>query len=672
MTESDYFIPLGSQNVNANANVHHPVSPTNRTISSLNTIQDMSADIDSAIMPPKSSYIGNYGSPLPLGRAVRTNTSSSISTADNNGNSPLQSLHLLNGLKAYGLENSEDVSLLLRNIPHEVTLREVYCIFAFATGVKSIELLTEIELAELIRDDANMSDGRGKLAKIKFDDLQLLLECAILLMLKPNLFEMQMNSNPNVVIKILDNSRSKIVSLDEIIHQSTSTYTAKDTAQQNYQLTNITTSIGADQSSPLQSVPKRPSLIMQKSRFSFGDPFVTENTDQSQYQMSATDTSINPPIHESNTAPHPHSRDTGKALLLMESDEINDSIWGTSKLPSTVDELPITGMGTQQLHPAQWGNTALPSSNEYFIPPASTSSNIRTSSVPHQSSTDQYSQQSLTGMDNMNIANNMNITSANHNMMASNIAMPINQTSSFSSLTQLTQNQGNNGINNSHVNYRNDLLMHDNTSGMSTGPGNGISSQNNVINNQSVQKQVNTRSMSSNRGFSNNAPPQRRSSSLAPNSSTNSSHTNIANSNTISQADLSLLAKVPPPANPADQNPPCNTLYVGNLPPDAAEQELRQLFSSQAGFRRLSFRNKNTNGHGHGPMCFVEFDDVSFATRALAELYGSQLPRANVSNKGGIRLSFSKNPLGVRSSNNRKNSSNVGTSYNYPSSYVKN
>lgn len=122
--------------------------------------------------------------------------------------------------------------------------------------------------------------------------------------------------------------------------------------------------------------------------------------------------------------------------------------------------------------------------------------------------------------------------------------------------------------------------------------------------------------------------------------------------------DLSLLARVPPPANPADQNPPCNTLYVGNLPPDASEMELRALFQPQAGFRRLSFRTKqNSSGVSHhGPMCFVEFEDVAHATRALAELYGRQLVRANgaASNKGGIRLSFSKNPLGVRGPSHRR------------------
>lgn len=147
-----------------------------------------------------------------------------------------------------------------------------------------------------------------------------------------------------------------------------------------------------------------------------------------------------------------------------------------------------------------------------------------------------------------------------------------------------------------------------------------------------------------------------------PSTSRQSSSTNIKD-----VPDLSLLARVPPPANPADQNPPCNTLYVGNLPPDATEAELRALFAPQKGFRRLSFRTKNqsssggpssANSHNHGPMCFVEFEDVAHATRALAELYGRALPRPNGSNgKGGIRLSFSKNPLGVRGPGNPRRTS---------------
>lgn len=96
-----------------------------------------------------------------------------------------------------------------------------------------------------------------------------------------------------------------------------------------------------------------------------------------------------------------------------------------------------------------------------------------------------------------------------------------------------------------------------------------------------------------------------------------------------------------PPVNPADQNPPCNTLYVGNLPIDTSEEELKAMFSKQRGYKRLCFRTKQ-----NGPMCFVEFEDISFATKALHELYGQPLHN---SVKGGIRLSFSKNPLGVRS-----------------------
>ncbi|KAF9994403.1 hypothetical protein BGZ80_000830 [Entomortierella chlamydospora] len=96
------------------------------------------------------------------------------------------------------------------------------------------------------------------------------------------------------------------------------------------------------------------------------------------------------------------------------------------------------------------------------------------------------------------------------------------------------------------------------------------------------------------------------------------------------------------PINPGDQNPPCNTLYVGNLPMNTSEDELRTLFSRCIGYRRMCFRTK-----ANGPMCFVEFENVECATQALNDLYGNPLSN---SVKGGIRLSFSKNPLGVRNS----------------------
>lgn len=119
------------------------------------------------------------------------------------------------------------------------------------------------------------------------------------------------------------------------------------------------------------------------------------------------------------------------------------------------------------------------------------------------------------------------------------------------------------------------------------------------------------------------------------------SPTNITNMNAANAYNMSVPRHQYPPVNPADQNPPCNTLYVGNLPIETSEDELKAIFSRQRGYKRLCFRTKQ-----NGPMCFVEFEDTTFASQALNDLYGFPLHN---SVKGGIRLSFSKNPLGVRS-----------------------
>jgi hypothetical protein len=96
-----------------------------------------------------------------------------------------------------------------------------------------------------------------------------------------------------------------------------------------------------------------------------------------------------------------------------------------------------------------------------------------------------------------------------------------------------------------------------------------------------------------------------------------------------------------PSITPADQNPPCNTLYVKNIPASrTSEEELFQIFSEQPGYKRLCFRTKES-----GPMCFVEFEDIPAATKALGELDGWPL---RGSAEGGIRLSYSRDPLGVR------------------------
>lgn len=95
-----------------------------------------------------------------------------------------------------------------------------------------------------------------------------------------------------------------------------------------------------------------------------------------------------------------------------------------------------------------------------------------------------------------------------------------------------------------------------------------------------------------------------------------------------------------PPTIFRDQNPRCNILYVSNLPMETSEDELEGIFSSQPGYRRMSLRAR-----ANGPLCFVEFDDVTSAAKALRNLYGWPLKNSKM---GGIRLSFSKEPLGIQ------------------------
>jgi len=104
---------------------------------------------------------------------------------------------------------------------------------------------------------------------------------------------------------------------------------------------------------------------------------------------------------------------------------------------------------------------------------------------------------------------------------------------------------------------------------------------------------------------------------------------------------LASSTSTPAPMYVFGENPPCNTLYVGNLPLNVDEEELRALFEDCEGFKRMSFKTK-----ANGPMCFIEFEDINCARRTMDTLYGTLL---SSSTKGGIRLSFSKNPLGVRS-----------------------
>lgn len=127
-----------------------------------------------------------------------------------------------------------------------------------------------------------------------------------------------------------------------------------------------------------------------------------------------------------------------------------------------------------------------------------------------------------------------------------------------------------------------------------------------------------------------------------------SSTTTTTNATSPTSPFLDHAHNLPSPTSRSfsiDANPPGNTLFVGNLPgsivtPPATtqlEEALRKLFSAKNGFRQMSFRVKSS-----GPMCFVEFEDVGCAGRALGEANGETLDGVV---KGGLRLSFSKNPL---------------------------
>lgn len=85
-------------------------------------------------------------------------------------------------------------------------------------------------------------------------------------------------------------------------------------------------------------------------------------------------------------------------------------------------------------------------------------------------------------------------------------------------------------------------------------------------------------------------------------------------------------------------NPPCNTLFIGNLGEAVNETELRSLFNGQPGFRQMKVLR-----HGKNTVCFIEFLDVNSAMSVHANLQGAVL---STSDRGGIRIQFSKNPYG--------------------------
>jgi len=87
-------------------------------------------------------------------------------------------------------------------------------------------------------------------------------------------------------------------------------------------------------------------------------------------------------------------------------------------------------------------------------------------------------------------------------------------------------------------------------------------------------------------------------------------------------------------------NPPCNTLFIGNLGDGTDEVELRSIFGSQPGFRQIKL-----NRGARGITCFVEYDDV---VNAMAVHQSQQGAVLQSSDRGAVRIQYSRNPFGKK------------------------
>lgn len=94
------------------------------------------------------------------------------------------------------------------------------------------------------------------------------------------------------------------------------------------------------------------------------------------------------------------------------------------------------------------------------------------------------------------------------------------------------------------------------------------------------------------------------------------------------------------PVQNTKDNPPCNTLFIGNLGENINEEELRGLFSAQPGFKQMKVLRQERH-----TVCFIEFEDVNSATNVHLSLQGAVIPS---SGSVGMRIQYSKNPFGRR------------------------
>ncbi|KAJ7962703.1 RNA-binding protein with multiple splicing [Quillaja saponaria] len=100
---------------------------------------------------------------------------------------------------------------------------------------------------------------------------------------------------------------------------------------------------------------------------------------------------------------------------------------------------------------------------------------------------------------------------------------------------------------------------------------------------------------------------------------------------------MPALAPVPAPSSyvpiqNTKDNPPCNTLFIGNLGENINEEELRGLFSIQPGFKQMKILRQERH-----TVCFIEFEDLNSASNVHHNLQGAVIPS---SGSVGMRIQY--------------------------------
>lgn len=98
------------------------------------------------------------------------------------------------------------------------------------------------------------------------------------------------------------------------------------------------------------------------------------------------------------------------------------------------------------------------------------------------------------------------------------------------------------------------------------------------------------------------------------------------------------------PVKNEKDNPPCNTLFIGNLSDNVDEEELREVFGKESGFQQLKVVKSSK-----GISAFIEFADTESAMACHQAQQGLVLKS---SDRGAIRVQFSKNPFGRKRETN--------------------